>query len=99
MQRKLSLKAHGEKWDSHQSLMYAEDYTVGGRVRVRSEMEASKLRLFGLWSQVFHDCVDIRKPQKAVSQMLDGRVGDRCRSSLRYSYNAGKTGLVGKECY
>ena len=24
----LSLKAHGEKWDSHQSLMYAEDYTV-----------------------------------------------------------------------
>jgi hypothetical protein len=31
---------------------------------------------------------------KAVSQMLDGRVGDHRRSSLRYSYNAGSVGLV-----
>jgi hypothetical protein len=29
---------------------------------------------FGLWSQVLHDCVGIRKALKGVSQMLDGRV-------------------------
>jgi hypothetical protein len=31
---------------------------------------------FGLGSQVFHGCVGIQKAQKAVSQMLDGRVGE-----------------------
>jgi hypothetical protein len=28
MQRNLSRKARGEKWDSQQSFMYVEDYTV-----------------------------------------------------------------------
>jgi hypothetical protein len=40
---------------------------------------------FGLWSQVFHDCVGIRKVLNAVSQVRDGRVGDHRRSSRRYS--------------
>ena len=49
---------------------------------------------FGLWNQVFHDYVGIRKALKAVSQVADGRVGDHRRSSLLYSYNAGSAGLV-----
>jgi hypothetical protein len=33
-----------------------------------------------------HGCVGIRKVLKAVSQVLDGRVGDHGRSCLRCSY-------------
>jgi hypothetical protein len=64
------------------------------------------LQSFGLWNQVFHDYVGIRKALKAVSQVADGLVGDHRRSSLLYSYrdhrrssllysyNAGSAGLV-----
>jgi hypothetical protein len=52
------------------------------------------VRVFGLWNQVFHDYVGIRKALKAVSQVLDGRVGGHRRRSLRYSYNAGSAGLM-----
>ena len=52
------------------------------------------LLLFGLWSQVFHDGVGIRKDLKAVSQILDGRVGDRRKGSPRYPYNAVSAGVV-----
>jgi hypothetical protein len=41
---------------------------------------------FGLWSQVFHGSVGIRK---ALRRCQPGRVGDHRRSSLRYYYNAG----------
>jgi hypothetical protein len=41
----------------------------------------------GLWSQVFPDFVGIRKAQKAVSQMRDGRVGDRRRGRPRYYHD------------
>ena len=43
--------------------------------------------------------VGIRKAQKAVSQMRDGRVGDRRRGRPRYSYNAGMAGVVGGTGY
>jgi hypothetical protein len=36
---------------------------------------------FGLWSQVFHVCMGIRKALKAVSQVLDVRARDHRRSS------------------
>ena len=50
--------------------------------------------VFGLWSQVLPDRVGIWKALKAVSQRLDGRVGDRRKGSPRYSYNACSAGLV-----
>jgi hypothetical protein len=50
--------------------------------------------VFFLSKSVFHDCVGIRKALKALSQVLDGRVGDYRRSSPRYSYSAGSAGLV-----
>ena len=42
----------------------------------------------------FHDCVGIRKALKAVSQMLDGRVGGNRRGFPCYSYNASSAALV-----
>ena len=50
--------------------------------------------LFGLWNRGFHDCVGIRKALKAVSQVLDGRVGGYRQGSPCYSYHAGSAGLV-----
>ena len=38
--------------------------------------------IVGLLSQLFPDFVGIRKAQKAVSQMRDGRVGDRRRGCI-----------------
>jgi hypothetical protein len=54
----------------------------------------SPFALFGLWSQVFHDYVGIRKAVRAVSQMCDGRAGGRRRGRPRYSFNAGSAGFV-----
>jgi hypothetical protein len=47
--------------------------------------ETTSRGLCGLWNQVFHGCVGIRKALKAVSQVLDGgRGGGHRRSSLCY---------------
>jgi hypothetical protein len=57
--------------------------------------------VFGLWSQVLPDRVGIWKALKAVSQRLDGRVGDRRKGSPRYpyNYNTGSAGVVGGTGY
>jgi len=44
--------------------------------------QAQATRNFGLWSQVLPDDVGIRKALKAVSRMLDSRVGGHRRGSL-----------------
>jgi hypothetical protein len=56
---------------------------------------STPLSFFGLWNQVFHGSVGIRKALKAVSQVRDGQVGDHRRSFLLYSYNADIAGVVG----
>lgn len=50
-------------------------------------MKSSLSSPFGLWRMVFPDCVGIRKTVRAVSRMLDGRVGGRCGGRPRYPYD------------